>query len=109
MGALVVLDVVGLLDARPGVTCVRSFRRRRRASIELRPLWYPLHRQPVFTECEAFRVEHADALHARGLSLPCSVGITARGARASRGVPNEPAPLMRRMVRVLAHLMYVKR
>ena len=46
------------------------------ASIELRPLWYPLHRQPVFAECEAFRVEHADALHARGVSLPCSVGIT---------------------------------
>ena len=46
------------------------------ASIELRPLWYPLHRQPVFTKCEAFRVEHADALHARGVSLPCSVGIT---------------------------------
>src|SRR5258705_114620 len=46
------------------------------ASIELRPLWYPLHQQPVFTGCEAFRVEHADALHARGVSLPCSVGIT---------------------------------
>ena len=61
---------------RPGATCLRSSRRRRPRPIELRPLWYPLHRQPVFAECEAFRVEHADALHARGVSLPCSVGIT---------------------------------
>jgi dTDP-4-amino-4,6-dideoxygalactose transaminase len=35
----------------------------------------------VFRGCEAFRVEQADALHARGVSLPCSVGITAE-ARA---------------------------
>lgn len=46
------------------------------AGIQLRPLWYPLHRQPVFAGSEAFRVEVADALWARGVSLPCSVGIT---------------------------------
>jgi perosamine synthetase len=46
------------------------------AAIELRPLWYPLHRQPVFAGCEAFCVEVADMLHARGVSLPCSVGIS---------------------------------
>lgn len=47
-----------------------------KAGIELRPLWYPLHRQPVFAGSEAFRIEVADALWARGVSLPCSVGIT---------------------------------
>ncbi len=50
-----------------------------RASAEgigLRPLWRPLHRQPVFAACQAWRVEVADRLHARGVSLPCSVGIT---------------------------------
>ncbi len=45
--------------------------------VELRPLWYPLHRQPVFAGRQAYRVEVAERLHARGLSLPCSVGITA--------------------------------
>jgi perosamine synthetase len=44
--------------------------------IGLRPLWYPLHRQPVFADRQAYRIEVADDLHARGLSLPCSVGIT---------------------------------
>ena len=44
--------------------------------IELRPLWYPLHQQPVFAGRQAYRVEVADRLHARGVSLPCSVGIT---------------------------------
>ena len=48
------------------------------AGIQCRPLWYPLHRQPPFRDsCQAYRVEVADRLHARGLSLPCSVGITA--------------------------------
>jgi perosamine synthetase len=44
--------------------------------IQLRSLWYPLHRQPVFAGAEAHRIEVADDLHARGVSLPCSVGIT---------------------------------
>ena len=48
------------------------------ARIQCRPLFYPLHRQPPFRDrCQAYRVEVADFLHARGLSLPCSVGITA--------------------------------
>lgn len=50
-----------------------------RASAEgigLRPLWYPLHRQPVFARCQAYRIEVVDRLWGRGVSLPCSVGIT---------------------------------
>ena len=45
------------------------------AGIELRPLWYPTHRQPAFRGCAHYRVEIADRLHARGVSLPCSSGI----------------------------------
>jgi perosamine synthetase len=44
--------------------------------IGFRPLWYPLHRQPVFADRQSYRIEVADDLHARGVSLPCSVGIT---------------------------------
>ena len=44
--------------------------------IQLRPLWFPLHRQPAYAGCQAYRIEVADRLHARGVSLPCSVGIT---------------------------------
>jgi perosamine synthetase len=47
------------------------------AGIQCRPLFYPLHRQPPFRDrCQAYRVEVADFLHARGMSLPCSAGIT---------------------------------
>ena len=46
------------------------------AGIGVRPLWRPLHRQPAFGGAAAYRVEVADRLYTRGLSLPCSVGIT---------------------------------
>jgi perosamine synthetase len=44
--------------------------------IQTRPLWQPMHRSPVHRDCEAFHCESADWLHARALSLPCSVGLT---------------------------------
>ena len=46
------------------------------AGAQFRPLWFPLQRQPAFAACQAYRVEVADRLHARGVSLPCSVAIT---------------------------------
>jgi perosamine synthetase len=57
---------------------VRALIRRSNADgIQLRPLWYPAHRQPAFAGSQAYRVEVADRLYAAGVSLPCSVGITA--------------------------------
>ena len=47
-----------------------------KAGIQCRPLFYPIHRQPPYRDCPAYRMEVTDRLHARGLSLPCSVGIT---------------------------------
>jgi perosamine synthetase len=44
--------------------------------IGARPLWRPLHLQPAFSGAQAYRVEVATKLYDRGLSLPCSVGIT---------------------------------
>ncbi|HKZ05508.1 MAG TPA: LegC family aminotransferase [Methylomirabilota bacterium] len=50
--------------------------------IGARPLWRPLHLQPAFASAQCHQIEVAPRLYARGLSLPCSVGITAeeRGA-----------------------------
>ncbi len=45
--------------------------------IQARPLWRPLHLQPAFARARSWRVELAPRLWERGLSLPCSVGITA--------------------------------
>lgn len=46
------------------------------SGVQARALWRPLHRQPAFSGAQAYRVEVAERLHARGLSLPCSTGIT---------------------------------
>jgi perosamine synthetase len=65
-----------LLDPRRFDAAREVVRAANADGIGLRPLWYPLHRQPAFAERQAYRIEVADDLHARGLSLPCSVGIT---------------------------------
>jgi perosamine synthetase len=44
--------------------------------IQTRPLWQPMHRSPVHRDREAFHCETADWIHARALSLPCSVGLS---------------------------------
>ena len=46
------------------------------AGVGARPLWRPLDSQPVFRSVQAYRIEIAARLYDRGLSLPCSVGIT---------------------------------
>lgn len=38
--------------------------------IESRPVWKPLHRQPIFSDCECIGGEVAEALFQRGLCLP---------------------------------------
>jgi dTDP-4-amino-4,6-dideoxygalactose transaminase len=44
--------------------------------VQARPLWRPLHMQPAFRQAQTGVVSVAERLYARGLSLPCSVGIT---------------------------------
>ncbi|MGE5111805.1 MAG: LegC family aminotransferase, partial [Acidobacteriaceae bacterium] len=48
----------------------------REIGIQTRPLWQPMHGSPVHSHCESSQIEWADWLHARALSLPCSVGLT---------------------------------
>lgn len=40
------------------------------AGIEARPLWKPMHKQPVFAHCPAYLNGVSEALFARGLCLP---------------------------------------
>jgi perosamine synthetase len=66
-----------LLDERACADVRALVRELNDDGIGARPLWRPLHRQPAFVGAQQYRVEVADRLYARGLSLPCSVGITA--------------------------------
>lgn len=45
-------------------------------NIEARPVWKPLHLQPVFAECESVGGEVAADLFARGLCLPSGSSLT---------------------------------
>ncbi len=44
--------------------------------IETRPVWKPLHIQPVFADCESIGGEVAEDLFARGLCLPSGSNLT---------------------------------
>lgn len=44
--------------------------------IEARPVWKPLHMQPVFAECDRFGGAVAEDLFARGICLPSSSSLT---------------------------------
>jgi dTDP-4-amino-4,6-dideoxygalactose transaminase len=46
-------------------------------NIESRPLWKPMHLQPVFKDCEAELNGVSDELFARGLCLPSGSGMPA--------------------------------
>jgi perosamine synthetase len=65
-----------LLDERRCPDVPALIRSLNAAGIQARPLWRPLHLQPAFRAAQAGPVAVAERLYARGLSLPCSVGIT---------------------------------
>jgi len=45
-------------------------------NIEARPVWKPMHLQPVFAGCDAFGGDVAEDLFARGLCLPSGSNLT---------------------------------
>ena len=53
----------------------RMLRRFAAADIEVRPVWKPLHLQPVFAGCRVFGGEVAEALFERGVCLPSGTDL----------------------------------
>lgn len=47
-----------------------------RERIQARPLWAPIHRQRPYVTCQTEGTDVTEELYRRGLSLPCSVGLT---------------------------------
>jgi pyridoxal phosphate-dependent aminotransferase EpsN len=54
-------ELIGVLDA---------------ANIESRPVWKPMHLQPLYAHCERYRGEVAEDLFRRGICLPSSSSLT---------------------------------
>lgn len=48
------------------------------AGVESRPVWKPMHLQPLYTDCERYGGEVASDLHSRGICLPSSSSLTER-------------------------------
>jgi perosamine synthetase len=63
-------------EAKFGMNSRTVVKKLEEKGIQTRPLWQPMHRSPVHCGHEAFHCETADWVHARALSLPCSVGLT---------------------------------
>ena len=70
------------------------------ANIEARPVWKPLHLQPVFRRCRVYGGAVAADLFARGICLPSGTGMTTadvtRVKRALAGIIGGGSPLARR-------------
>jgi dTDP-4-amino-4,6-dideoxygalactose transaminase len=68
-----------LLDKDCGVTPAQVLQALKEADIEGRPLWKPMHAQPVFARCDyvtAGQTSVSDDLFARGLCLPSDTKMT---------------------------------
>jgi dTDP-4-amino-4,6-dideoxygalactose transaminase len=59
-----------------GLDRTALFERLRAQRIQSRPLWKPLHTMAVYRDSPRLGGAVAEGLFARGLSLPCSVGLT---------------------------------
>lgn len=67
---------VGLLKSRRERDAM--LRRFAEANVEARPVWKPMHLQPVFAKCRRFGGEVAEDLFARGICLPSGTGLSAK-------------------------------
>lgn len=66
-----------VIDERESGVSPETLRRALEAeNIEARPVWKPLHLQPVFRECEVVGGSVAESIFQRGLCLPSGTGMT---------------------------------
>jgi pyridoxal phosphate-dependent aminotransferase EpsN len=63
-------------EATFGCSRDELIRRLDAAGIESRPVWKPMHLQPLFAGCEVFGVAVAEDLFRRGICLPSSSSLT---------------------------------
>lgn len=65
-------------------------------NIEARPVWKPMHLQPVFADCECFGGEVSEDLFNRGLCLPSGSNLTVPDLERVAGVVRECCGALRR-------------
>lgn len=70
------LTTITIDPASSGNTCDTIRAALEAADIEARPLWKPMHLQPVFKGCDVFAGAVSESLFARGLCLPSGSSLT---------------------------------
>jgi dTDP-4-amino-4,6-dideoxygalactose transaminase len=71
-----------LIDpARAGRTREDLYQALEKENIESRPLWKPMHQQPVFSSCPSFLNGTSDELFAKGLCLPSGSNMSEEDRR----------------------------
>lgn len=81
------LSVVHLDPAQTAVTPGQVVKALEKENIETRPVWRPMHTQPLFANCERIGGGVAEELFATGLCLPSSSSLTpADQARVADGL-----------------------
>ena len=63
-------------EARFGLARDELILRLDRADVEARPVWKPMHLQPLYARCERYRGEVAERLFRTGVCLPSSSSLT---------------------------------
>jgi pyridoxal phosphate-dependent aminotransferase EpsN len=59
-----------------GMSAVELIRYLHAANVEARPVWRPMHTQPLYQDCECVGGSVADDLHRRGICLPSSSSLS---------------------------------
>jgi len=59
-----------------GITSRQLLKELATRKIQSRPLWQPIHRSPAHNPFGSPQCPNSDALYDRGISLPCSVGLS---------------------------------
>ncbi len=59
----------------PGGAVMRGIEALERENIESRPVWKPMHLQPVFRDAQVYGGEASERLYANGLCLPSGTGL----------------------------------
>jgi dTDP-4-amino-4,6-dideoxygalactose transaminase len=78
---------VALLDEKQFGATPEAVRQALEAeNIEARPVWKPMHMQPVFAGCRMFGGAVSEALFARGLCLPSGTAMTFADAERVAGI-----------------------
>lgn len=81
LSTALVPGIRGRSRARPASKVLRLIEHLEKANVESRPIWKPMHLQPVFKGCTVYGGSVGEELFSRGICLPSGAGLDAVSQR----------------------------